>query len=102
MALKLNPEPTFKATIRIPVPGGESEPVEFTFKHRTLTQLKAFGDEIRGKDNAEAVMLLVAGWSLDDAFNLENVQRLVENYPRASAAIVDGYYNELVKGRLGN
>ena len=37
---KLVAEPTFKATVNIPVAGGDSEPVEFTFKHRTKDQLE--------------------------------------------------------------
>ena len=37
--LKLVANPTFKANVGIPVAGGESVPVEFTFKHRTKTAL---------------------------------------------------------------
>lgn len=33
MALKLIPNPTFKAKVLIPIAGGKPEPVEFTFKH---------------------------------------------------------------------
>lgn len=102
MALKLNPEPTFKATVRIPVPGGQSEPVEFTFKHRTATQIRSFGEECKDKADTEVINMLVVGWSLDDAFNDENIARLIDNYPKAASAIVDGYYNELFKARLGN
>lgn len=102
MAFKLNPEPTFKASVRIPVPGGESESVEFTFKHRTKTQIKAFPAECKDKPDDEVVKMCVVAWGLDDQFNDENVARLVENYPRAAWAIVEAYLGELTRARLGN
>ena len=104
MAFKLNPEPTFKASVRIPVPGGESEPVEFTFKHRTTTQIKSFFlEECKGsKSDVDVVKLMVVGWGLDDAFNDENLGRLIDNYPGSRRAITDAYFDELTKGRLGN
>lgn len=40
--LKLNPEPTFKATVGIPVPGVGNVDVEFTFKHRTRKAITDF------------------------------------------------------------
>lgn len=102
MALKLNPEPTFKSEVRIPVPGGDAEPVSFTFKHRTRSQIKAFPAEVKGKPDVEVVKMCVMGWGLDDEFNDDNVMRLIENYPGASKAIVDTYFDELGKTRSGN
>ncbi len=102
MALKLNPEPTFKSSVGIPVPGGKPEPVEFTFRHRKVSDLASFGDAIKGKPNAEVVLQCIVGWALTDEFNDENVGRLVDNYPGAATAIIDAYYRELANVRLGN
>ena len=99
MTLKLNPEPTFKATARIPVPGGESEPITFTFEHRTAKQIATFTEECRGKSDLEVMKSFVVGWALDDAFNDENLARLIENYPGATGAIIDAYYGELTNVR---
>jgi hypothetical protein len=102
MALKLNPEPTFKASVRIPVPGGESEPVEFVFRHRTLDDLTAWRIEMRGKQDFDVVTTCVVSWGLNDEFNDDNVRRLLQNYGGAGAAIAEAYMRELMGARRGN
>jgi hypothetical protein len=36
---KLSPDPTFVFPVQIPVPGGDSAPVKFTFKYRTQSEM---------------------------------------------------------------
>ena len=106
LKLKLNPEPTFKAKVGIPVPGGKPTLVEFTFKHRTREQVKELQDEMaalgENADEAEAFRMFVVGWELDDEFNDENIKRLLSNYLGASAAISSAYFSELYGARRGN
>jgi len=99
--LKLNPDPTFTAPVRIPVPGGEADPVQLTFKHRTREQVADF---LRDKDtsDSDAVLNCVVGWDLADEFNAENVGRLCNNYPGAAGAIVIAYLEELRGARAKN
>lgn len=99
---KLDPNPTFTVAVDIPVHGGKSEPVKFTFKHRTREEMKGLFDEAVKKNDVETVLELVAGWELDDELNEENVRRLVENYQGAGHAIVRTYLAEIQQVRLGN
>lgn len=100
--LSLNPAPTFKAKVGIPVPGGESAEVEFTFTHRSRSACLSWKEEAEKASDAEAVMQMVTGWDLDDAFTPENVARLCDNYPGAGTAIFIAYLRELRGERAKN
>lgn len=81
--LSLKPDPTFKAKVPIPRPGGEPVTVQFTFKHRTRREFAA----------------VLAGWDLDDEFTRENVATLLEQYGGSASAIADVYVRELTGAR---
>jgi len=98
---KLNPDPTFKAKVAIPVPGSAPAKVEFTFKHKTREQLKEWV-ESPSNDEVAQFREMVAGWELDDEFNDDNIRRLCDNYPGASLAVLAAYVDELRGARVGN
>jgi hypothetical protein len=100
--LKLKADPTFKATVSIPLPGGTSEPVEFTFTHRTRSQIEPFMKDVETKTNAEVFESIVVGWSLEDDFCRVNVERLLDNYLGALRVVTEAYLRELAGLRLGN
>lgn len=100
--LKLNPAPTFKADVLIPVPGDKSAPVKFTFKHRTKDQASAFVSDEDREINAAAVLDMAEGWDLEDDFTEANVERLLENYIGAASAIFITYIRELRGAREKN
>ena len=102
--IKLVNDPTFKAKVGIPVPGGSDAPVEFTFKWRTKTEAKAWLDTVEEAkpSDAEAVQAMATGWSLDDAFTAENIARLCDVYGGASHAILTTYLRELAGARAKN
>lgn len=100
--LKLTPDPTFKASVGIPVPGVGKAPVEFTFKHRTNDQLQRWGKEVESSTDAETIMDCVQGWDLDDEFNAANVKIFCNNYPGAAYAIITDYMAELRGARTKN
>jgi hypothetical protein len=104
--LTLRSDPTFLATVQIPVPGTYPEPVKFTFKHRSKDELRAF---MKAQDDADPkmedidlVMSMAEGWDLDDPFNRENVDRLLQKFHAAATAISTSYIRELTQARLGN
>jgi hypothetical protein len=100
--LKLNPEPTFKAKVAIPVKGGDSAEVLFTFKSRTRDEMKDFSESRKDKTDLETFSEMVVGWDLDDAFNPENVERLLQNYIGAGVACYMVYMDEHYKHKAGN
>lgn len=100
--LKLVANPTFKAKVGIPVAGGATVDVEMTFKHRTKSALDQFIRSRDGVSDSDALMEMVEGWELEDAFNKENVELLLENYIGTALATYRVYIDELVKAKLGN
>ena len=99
---KLDPAPTFDASVDVPVHGGESVKVKFTFKHRTREQLDEFFKEVIGKTDVQTVMDICSGWELTDAFDAESVGKLCNNYMGAGYAIAQAYLAEIRQARLGN
>lgn len=100
--LTLNPAPTFKAKVGIPVAGGEPVDVEFVFKHRTKDELDAFIESRKGKSDKETLLEMASGWELDDPFSAESVERLLQNYAGAGLAIYKAYIAELYGARIKN
>lgn len=95
MALKLNAEPTFRAKVEIPVPGGKPEPIEFIFKHRKKDELREFLETSKDLEDPDYVLQIAMGWELSEEFNRENIVRLLQNYHGAGAAISVTYVSEL-------
>ena len=100
--IKLEAEPTFKAKVNIPIPGGDPAPVEFTFKHRTRDAVLAWMDEIKGEKDSDAILTMASGWELDDEFNAKNIDLLCQNYLGAGKAIFETYLSELRGQRAKN
>lgn len=99
---KLVVSPTFKAKVGIPVAGGDPVEVEFVFKHRTKTALDEFIKSRAEKSDAESFMAMVEGWELEDAFNAENIELLLQNYIGAALATYRVYIDQLVQARTKN
>lgn len=112
--ITLDPAPTFRGKVSIPVVGAEPAVVGFVFKHRTR---KAFDELMRsGKvENFDDlpvderlrldhvfIMGIVEGWDLPFEFNAENVMKLLNGYHAAANAISTTYADLLLSGRLGN
>ena len=100
--IRLNPDPTFKTKVSIPVPGASPAPVEFTFKHRTREAIVAWMDEVKDKTDVELVQDVASAWELDDEFNAENIARLCNNYAGAGTSILSAYISELAGARSKN
>ena len=103
MKLKLAPDPTFKATVEIPVPGGSAELV-CEFKYRSKPDIAAWHEELVKSDAGDPALLMtcLVGWDLEDEFNAENVEKLCAAYPRAAHSIAVKYARELGGVREGN
>ena len=100
--LKLQASPTFKAKVGIPVPGGKADDIEFTFKHRTRSELLAWLEQTKDQPDADSVMDIALAWDLDDKFDAENVALLCDSYTGAGFAIVHAYLEELRGARAKN
>lgn len=100
--LSLDANPTFPAKVGIPVAGGASVDVEFTFKHRLRDDLEKWLESTATRDDLDSVMDMVVAWELSDEFNRENVSRFIQNYLGAPRQIVEKYIAELTGQKAKN
>ncbi|MGY6029838.1 phage tail assembly chaperone [Phytobacter sp. AG2a] len=107
----LIPDPTFSTTASIPRAGAEDGKLSFTFRHKTLEELRAMDEQLQKKagdkksviePQADYLMEIVEDWALPDEFNRDNVIVLLQNYPRAFDSIGLAYTKELVAIREKN
>ena len=93
---KLEPEPSFWASVEIPVPGGVKT-IHVRFKYRNIDEFAAFLQEIKDMEDIDALMLMIEEWQGPDAaFSRETLQRLLRNYPRATRPLYKTYRSELL------
>jgi hypothetical protein len=100
--LTLKAAPTFKAKVGIPVPGGNPIPVEFTFKHRTKSDMDKFMNSRTGASDLDSIMEMIEGWDLAEPFDREGVELLLENYAGAALALYVAYVDELLQAKRKN
>lgn len=103
---KLNPNPTFKAKVGIPI-AGEEQPAVIVceFKHMSREAYAAFISDVQANtpSDVDALMQILAGWEgPDEAFSRDAVAMLVGNYHGAAAAISEAFSAELTKARAKN
>lgn len=100
--LQLKAAPTFTAKVGIPVAGGASVPVAFTFKHRTRTQLVEFMNSRADQSDTDSFMEMVTAWDLEEPFSREAANELLENYGGAAVAVYTAYREELLRAKEKN
>ena len=107
----LIPNPIFSATASIPRAGTEDGKLTFTFRHKTLEELRAMDEKMQkaaeGKKaavepQADYMMEIIEGWALPDEFTRDNLIVLLKNYPRAFDSIGLAYTKELMGIREKN
>ncbi|WP_368640483.1 phage tail assembly chaperone [Castellaniella ginsengisoli] len=102
MAIKLEPNPTFRATVTIQPPGdGKPFDIDCEFRHKTTEQRDEFAKST--KNDLDAVREILVGWK-DDAvpYSDDVLATLIGNYPSAAVAFVGTYLRELMGARRGN
>lgn len=105
---KINPDPTFRVLVGIPVAGRKSMPLDIEFRHKTRDELKEYSDGFSTKSEIENLMDIVAGWRNCDAkFDQAALELLLQNYSQASNAIIAAYTKavtgqDISDARLGN
>ena len=106
---QLEPNPTFTAPVAIPLPGGETATVDFTFAHMGRKALQEFLADVKDLPDSEAIRKIVTGWSGvagADGEQLrctaENIASLVDGYHGAALAILQTYISELTGQRAKN
>ena len=98
----LTASPTFKVKVSIPVAGGKPVDVEFTFKHRTREAFKKFIESLTDREDVEVILDIASGWDLEDAFDAESLEQMVENHIGSGLAVIQAYISELTAAKVKN
>ena len=98
----LTASPTFKAKVTIPVAGGKPVDVEFTFKHRTREAFKKFIESLTDREDVDVILDIASGWDLEDAFDAESLEQMVENHIGSGLAVIQTYISELTAAKVKN
>lgn len=128
-SFKIQQNPTFKETVKIPRVGGEPLEVVFEYKYLTRKELAVLqddwnkatkemiekwtkaGDDERSLEemsedeithNVKQLKDIVVGWNFSDEFNDENIRALVEATLHTTDSIVKAYYEAYSKAKVGN
>lgn len=100
---KLDPNPTFPATVQITVPGGESQPLAVVFRHKTKSRLTKWLQDEKQPDLEMAIEIVESVPDRPDGQTLEDFFRqLFENYPAAALDMYLTYRRELTVSRVKN
>lgn len=96
IVFKVDPDPTFWATVEIPMIGGKVGKLEVEFKFKDRDAYSEFFTVNDGKKDIEALPEIVVGWRGADApYSVEALGRLLRNYPLSGAAFIKTYRDSI-------
>ena len=98
----LDPNPTFRFVVAIPVPGEKVSDVVFIGRHKPRKDLDELFKRNKSLSDVDLILEIACGWELEDPFDRENVTRMVENYMGSTGAIFQTYIKELTGQREKN
>ena len=110
--IKLQPDPTFTADVRLTVPG-QAEPavVPMTFKYMTAEQVTQWFKDNGAVEKTEAMRALVLGWDEKAVagpdgtavpFSADALSALLKNYIPATGEILQAWQTGLSESRIKN
>jgi hypothetical protein len=107
---KLTPNPTFKASVPLSVPGmAQPMDVVIEFRHKGATAIQKWMASAPDRQDVELLDEVIAGWSgvMDEGgapvpYSLGNLAILLENYPAAKWELLAAYKAELTEAKRKN
>lgn len=105
MSFKLQANPTFKATVNIPVPGEKAEAVSFTFRHKTRAQFDALIASLAsGEAHIDAVVKdVVVEWTHPGVdYSEAALVECLDMFPGSALAIFTAFRESLMEARRKN
>lgn len=92
---KLDPNPTFKANVGIPVPGEEPAQIPFEFKYYAEDEWDAYLKEHPGINIRDTLFDIVLSWEIDgEPFSRESLIKMFNKYPGSVNAIWQKFNDE--------
>ena len=102
---KLQPNPTFKTLVHIPIPGEKAEAVLFTFKHRTRSQLDELIKQMAENaiDFDKAVQEIVVEWTYPGVdYSTDALAQCLDMFPGSGLAIFTAFRESLLEAKRKN
>lgn len=100
---RIKANPTFRAKVRLPIPGAEPAVIECLFKHKTRDELREFLGRASAHDSEAALGEILEGWSgVEREYTQEALAELLNAYPAAGNTIFDAYLFTLTAGLMGS
>lgn len=90
MAFKLEPNPTFKYPVNIPIPGEKADKVQFTFRHKTSTQIEDYQKGINSGEKSlkDIAREIVVEWNYPGVdYSEATLETCMEMFPGSPLAI---------------
>lgn len=101
---KLQPAPTFWASVDIPLPGGETAPLELELRWLPEAERRELVSGLsEDTPGVEVLRKLVVGWrDVDAEFSDEALATLSGNYPGAAWSVLREYPKHLAGAKRKN
>lgn len=102
--LKLAPEPTFVASVAIPVAGSPASLINVTYRHLGRKAFAAWRERAAaGSDDATALGEVIAGWDgVDTPYTQDALAELLDARAGSARALFEAYVAELGKAAEKN
>jgi hypothetical protein len=109
VAFRIVPNPTFRARVALSVPGAAPGVIEVEFRHKGRTEFAAWWETIDGRNDADILGSVIAGWSdvVDGAgmpvpYDIDALALLLDRFPAAAVELRDAYLKALFEAREKN
>lgn len=107
--LKLKPDPTFRWTVQISVPGAEPADLQVVFRHKGKQALQDWLVACKDKNDVAAMLEILESWEgvadqdgQSTPFSPEALAAFFDSYPAAPTEITQQYFDALRGARRKN
>ena len=101
--LKIAPEPTFVASVVVPVPGGGDALINVTYRHKGRAALKEWTASFGSRNDPDCLEEVIAAWDgVEVDYSRETLGMLLDAYPGAAMALFTAYVGELGRAKAKN
>lgn len=100
MKLTLAPLPDFSLPVEFNLPTGEKQSITFKVRHMKASEMQDMYKPENQTSDADMIMNIATGWSLEEEFNADNAALLVDYYPGAALALAGAYLQALAGQRV--
>ena len=100
MKVTLGKLPNFKLPVDYVMPNGEEARIVFTVKHRKTSEIQSMYDSNEPVSDHEMITALAVGWDLEEEFNKENIEELLDLFPGIALSLTGHYMRALAGQRV--